>query len=153
MSDEDFQDRVKDIISGVSEGTTRATNRALGNKLVLQKTDGNEDAAKAYVAERAEALGMSRDALGELSETAPQAFAKVMGLDTNQVPKSTTTLPGINTQTQLQPNVVLEVDGHKTKAHYDVLRKEMGVKKWLNDTSLQAAMSRDATALGAKFNP
>jgi hypothetical protein len=153
MSDEDFQDRVRDIISGVSEGATRTTNRALGNKLVLDKVGGDTEVAKAYVAERATALGITPDALGELSETSPSAFAKLMEVDASKASAGTGSLPGINTQTELQPNVVLEVDGHKTKAHYDALRKELGVKKWLNDTNIQTAMAKDANALGAKFNP
>jgi hypothetical protein len=154
MSDEDFQERVRDIISGVSEGATRTQNRELGNKLVLDKVGGDTEVARAYVAERATALGLSTDALGELSETSPSAFAKLMEIDANTVPKPASVLPGqINTQTQLQPNVVLEVEGHKTKAHYDALKKEMGHVKWLNDSNLQAAMARDARALGAKFNP
>jgi len=153
MTDAELQAKVRAIISGDSAEATASTNRELGNSLVLDKVGGDVEVAKAYIAERATALGTTPEALGSLSEQSPKAFAKLMELDASKAPKSTTSLPGINTQTQLLPNVVLEVEGHKTKAHYDNLRKEMGVKKWLNDTSLQASMARDATALGEKFNP
>jgi len=152
MSDEELQEKVRAIVSGDSAVAQATTNRELGNSLVLSKVGGDVEVAKAYVAEKAAQLGMTPESLATLSEQSPKAFAELMGLDSTPASKGTSTLPGINTQTNLQPNVVLEVDGHKTKAHYDELRKKMGVKKWLNDTALQSAMARDATALGAKFN-
>jgi len=154
MSDEELQEKVRAIVSGDSAVATATANRELGNSLVLSKVGGDAEVAKAYVAEKAAQLGLTPESLATLSEQSPKAFAELMKLDSTKAPlKSTASLPGIRTEATLQPNVVLEVDGHKTKAHYDNLRKELGVKKWLNDTTIQASMARDATALGVKFNP
>jgi hypothetical protein len=151
LSDEDFQEKVRSIVQGEKADTTRTANREKGNSLVLQKVDGNVEAAKTFVAERAQALGVTPAKLRELSEDSPELFAKAMELDTSTAPKGTAQLPNVNTN-NLQPVVVEEVDGHKTKAHYDRLKKDMGVRKYLDDHKLQNELMADAIALGERFN-
>lgn len=151
LSDEDFQEKVRSIVQGDSADTTRTANREIGNSLVLQKVDGNVEAAKTFVAERAKALGVTPAKLRELSEDSPELFAKAMELDTSTAPKGTAQLPNVNTN-NLQPVVAEEVDGHKTKAFYDRQKKEMGVSKYLDDHALQNAMMADAIALGERFS-
>lgn len=154
MSDEELQEKVRAIVSGDSELATRKENRELGNALVLDKVKGDAEAATAYVAERATALGTTPAMLAELSEQSPRAFAKLMELDSSTSPKSTTSLPDrINTLGQeLNPHAVTEVDGHHTKSYYDGLKAKVGVVKWLNDSNMQMRMAKDMTALGEKFN-
>lgn len=154
MTDADFQEKVRTITAGDKETDRRSTNRAQGQALVLGKEgiDSN-DAAKTYIAERATALGTTSEKLGELSEESPAAFAKLMEIDPNKSPKGTTSLPGQQNSLALNlENKVLEVDGHKTKSYYDAIRKEKGAKAWINDSNMQMAMARDASALGEKFN-
>lgn len=150
MSDEDFQEKVRTIVKGDSEKATRDSNRDVGNALVLQKVGGNVEAAKAYVAERAKALSTTPAKLRELSEESPDLFAKAMELDTSTASQSTVQLP--STTSNLDPVVVEEVDGHKTKAYYDRMKKDMGVRKYLDDHGLQNQLMADALALGERFD-
>jgi len=151
MSDEDFQEKVRSIVKGEEADATRTANREKGNALVLQKLDGNVEAAKTYVAERATALGTTPAKLRELSEESPELFAKAMELDTSTAPTGTAQLPNVNTN-NLQPTVPEEVDGHKTKAYYDRMKKDMGTRKYLDDHKLQNAKMADAIALGERFS-
>jgi hypothetical protein len=151
LSDEDFQEKVRTIVQGEKDGATRTSNREKGNSLVLQKVDGNIEAAKTYVAERAQALGVTPAKLRELSEDSPELFAKAMELDTSTAPKGTAQLQNVNTN-NLQPVVAEEVDGHKTKAFYDRQKKDMGIRKYLDDHKLQNELMADAIALGERFN-
>ncbi len=156
LSDADFQEKVRTITNADRESDLRSRNRAQGQSLVLgrQGIDGNADAAKAYIAERAVALGTTSEKLGELSEESPAAFAKLMEIDPSKSPKGATSLPGqVNTQAlDLDANKVLEVEGHKTKSYYDALKKEKGHKAWINDSRMHTSMAKDMAALGDKFN-
>jgi hypothetical protein len=151
MSEEDFQEKVRTIVKGDLEEATRESNRDVGNALVLQKVGGNVEAAKLLVAERAKALNTTPAKLRELSEESPELFAKAMELDTSTAPKGAAQLPNVN-QPNLDPVIVEEVDGHKTKAYYDRMKKEMGVVKYLDDHTLQNQLMADAIALGERFN-
>ncbi len=155
LTAEELQDQIRSIVKGDKELDTRATNRAQGNSLVLGRKgiDGSADAAKAYIAERAIALGTTVEQLGELSETAPAAFAKLMEIDPTTSPKGVKSLPGqLNPQSLPNTNAVLEVDGHKTKSYYDAMKKEHGRVKWINNSRMQTEMAKDMAALGGKFN-
>ena len=44
------------------------------------------------------------------------------------------------------------IDGHKTKAYYDNLKKEMGASVYWNDSKIQGQYYKDAVALGDRFN-
>ncbi|MEE9586010.1 MAG: hypothetical protein V3W09_03825 [Nitrososphaerales archaeon] len=153
MSQEELQDAVKTIMQGEKTADTKASNRAQGNKLVLTKVDGNVEAAKALVAERAGKLGLTPAKLAELSEESPEAFAKLMGIDTSTASsQGTVSLPGVKTGS-LDSGPVLEVEGHKTKSYFDAKRKEMGSRAYLNDTALQLDLQKSSQALGLeRFN-
>lgn len=153
LSPEELQKVIKTVVEGEKQADTKAANRALGNKLVLGKVDGNVEAAKALVAEQAAKLGIAPAKLAELSEESPQAFAKLFGIDPSTASsQGTAALPGVKTG-DLDTGPVLEVEGHKTKSYFDAKRKEMGNAKFLNDTSLQSEMLKAAQALGLeRFN-
>jgi len=155
LSEEDLRKLVRDTVTGDSATATAASNRAEGNKLVLERVGGDEDAAKTYLADRAAALNLTVEKLATLSESSPQAFAELLGLRAATVPtKGITDIKGTIDAGNLAPTRPLEVDGHKTKAHYDALKKEMGVAKFLSNHKLQRAYLKDAMALGEdKFNP
>jgi len=153
LSAEELENVVKSVLDRESSASTKATNRAQGNTLVLAKVDGNVEAAKALIAEQAGKHGLTPSKLAELSEESPQAFAKLMDLDVSAVlPKGITTLPGQNTEV-LPTGPVLEIEGHKTKSYFDAKRKEMGGRKFLNDHALQLELNKSAQALGLeRFN-
>ena len=150
MSEEDLSKKIKEIMQGVSDTTTKGQNREVGNALVLKKVNGDIEAAKVFVAERAKQLGMTTDALAALSEVSPDAFAKLIDIDPSTITKS---ISSLSTQTETfdsaSPQTV--VDGHKTKAYYDSLKKEMGIGKYWSDSKVQAQYYKDAMALGDKF--
>lgn len=150
-SEEALQEKIRSIMKREEAEQTRKANRERGNALVLQKAQGNAEAAKALVAERAEKLGLTPDKLTELSELSPSAFAKVMEIDLSNAPKGTASLPKHNSEFQDQ-GVRMEVDGRKTKAFYDKLKKEMGPGRYYGDAKVQLAYLKDAQALGEKFN-
>lgn len=153
MSNEELQEVIKSVIDGETVATTKATNRELGNKLVLQKVDGNVEAAKALVAERAGKLGMSPAKLAELSEDSPDAFARLMEIDKSTASSGTAGLDKINTEGLGADQPVLEIDGHKTKSYFDAKRKSMGNRAYLNDAVLQGELQRSSQALGVeRFN-
>lgn len=153
LSEEDLSKLVRSIVQGDSAAAVATKNREEANSLVLQKVGGDKELAKTYVADRAKALGITTERLGELSEESPSAFAELLGLKRTAAPN-----PGItNIQDKTpSPDVstrVLQVDGHNTKAHYDALKKELGVAKFLGDHKIQVAMLKDAMALGMeRFN-
>ena len=152
MSEEDLSNKIKDIMQGVSDTSTKAQNLDKGKTLVLKKVNGDIEAAKVFVAERAKQLSMTTDALTALSEVSPDAFAKLIDIDPSTVTKSITTLDGTNTATLDAASPQTLVDGHNTKAYYDALKKEMGIGKYWSDTKVQNQYFKDAEALGDRFN-
>jgi hypothetical protein len=151
MSTEELQELIKSVIAGETATSTKDANRAKGNALVLDKAKGDPEVAKALVAERARAVGMSTQAMRELSEHSPDAFAKLMEIDSTQQAPGTGALDSVNTDL-LNSGAVMEVDGHKTRSYFEAKRKEMGNLKYIHDAGLQAEMQRASQALGAKFN-
>ena len=152
LSEEQLQEVVRSMMKDESTATTKAGNRAQGNKLVLAKVDGNVEAAKALVTERAAQLGLSPARLAELSEESPDAFANLMGL-TASTGSSTGTVGLQGTKADGNTGPVLEIEGHKTKSYFDAKRKEMGNAKFLNDIPLQVELQKCSQALGLeRFN-
>lgn len=151
LSEDDLSNKIKEIMQGESQQATAAENRSRSNSLVLGKVNGDVEAAKTYVAERAKQLGMSAKDLGELSERSPHAFAKLIDVDPSTASRSTSQLPSSG-QVNSQVNQPMEVEGHKTKAYYDNLKKEMGPNKYWNNVKIQGQYTKDAMALGDRFN-
>ena len=149
---EDLQELIKKVMKGEKATDTADANRRKGNELVLQKVDGNVEAATALVAARAKSLGLTPEKLAELSENSPDAFAKVMGLEINSdpPPKGTVSLPNSSVPFN-EEGAVMEIDGHKTSAWFSAQRKEMGTKKYLNNNRLQNQLMRSAQELGDRF--
>lgn len=150
MSTEDLQELIKSVLDGENAASTKDANRAKGNALVLAKANGDVDVAKSMIAERATAVGMTPTSLAELSENSPEAFAKLMEIDSKTQAPNTATLP--NAANALPGGPVLEVDGHKTSSYFEAKRKEMGNLKYIHDKALQAEIGRASQALGARFN-
>ena len=156
LSEDDLRKIVRETVSGDSKEATASLNRAVGNKLVLEKVGGDAEAAKTYLADRAAALNLTVDQLATLSESSPQAFAELVIGSTKDstVKPSITTLKTAGDGEGIASTLALEVEGHKTKAYYDALKKEMGVQKFLGNHKLQNAYLKDAMALTEEqFNP
>jgi len=155
LTKDDLEKLVRDITAGDSAAATAKANREQGNKLVLEKVGGDSDAAKTYLADRAAVLNMTVDQLRGLSESSPAAFAELVGIGRTTIPqKGIGDIKSGGDGDFLPTNTVMEVEGHKTKAHYDKLKKELGIAKYLGNHKIQNAYLKDAMALGEeKFNP
>ena len=148
VSNEDLSKMVKTIMDGEHVEQTKATNRAQANKAVLDKLNGDVEAARSYVAERAKALGTTVDKLQALGEDSPSAFQKLMEIDPSTVQSGVTSLQG----SQAPTDTAIVIDGHHTKAYYDALKKEMGAGKYWRDSKLQGQYHKDAMFLEERFN-
>lgn len=151
VTDEDLSKKIKAIMQGETDAQTRAKNRGIANQTVLDKVQGDVEAASAYLAERAKQLGMGLSGLRELGETSPEAFAKLIDVDQSTVSKGITTLPDQGGNTS-GTGPAMEIDGHRTKAYYDNLKKEMGPSKYWGNTKVQGQYTKDAMALKERFN-
>jgi len=141
---------VKEIMDGEHESQTKSENRRTANSAVLDKVNGDVEAARSYVAERAKQLGMSVEQVQALGEDSPSAFRTLMGIDpSTRLPQpGVTQLPG-----QAPPrDTATVIEGHHTKAYYDALKKEMGAVEYWTDDKLQKQYYADAFALGTRFN-
>lgn len=153
LSADELQDIVRSIVTGDREADTKALNRRLGNELVLKRVDGNVEAARAFVAERAAQLGMSPAALAELSETSPSAFAALIDPSESTASSgSLSQLPSVNTDVLSQDTRAMEIDGFKTKAWFDAKKKELGHVKYLHTQSVQRELTRSMNGLGERFS-
>lgn len=150
MSTEELVEQIKSVIKGENATSTREANRDTGNKLVLDKANGDVDVAKVLVAERASKLGLSTDILASLSEESPDAFAKLMEIDITSTQPTIQGLDSVNMQ-HSGDGATMEVDGHKTKSYFEVKRREMGNLKYLHDKGLQAEIQEASQALGSRY--
>src|SRR5210317_1478061 len=78
ISEEQLKTMVADIMDGRTEAQTRASNFRQANQSVLDKFNGDVEAARTYTAERAKQLGISVDKLKALGEESPSAFKQLM---------------------------------------------------------------------------
>ena len=148
VSEEDLSKKIKDILLGEKETETKESNRRKANQAVLDKVKGDVEAAKSYVAEKAKEHGLSVAQLQTLGETSPTAFHKLMETNPSTVAPSVSSLQG-----QRPPaGTATVIDGHHTKAYYDNLKKEIGASKYWSDSRVQGQYTKDAMALGARFN-
>ncbi len=151
LSNDELVALIKSVTEGETVASTKAANRAEGNKLVLAKAQGDVVVAKSLVAAAAKANGLTTDAMAKLSEESPQAFAKLMEVETSITPAGTQGLDNVNTSVLDGSTGVTEIDGHKTKRYFDAKRKEMGNVKYLYDTGLQRQMQEASQELGERF--
>ena len=152
ISEEDLRKTVSEIMEGRLEEQTRLENRARANKAVLDKVNGDVEAAKSYVAERAKELIMSVEDLQSLSERSPSAFLKLIGSEPKPGSPGVSSLHGANTATIEGSSPQMEIDGHRTKAYYSKLKEELGPQKYWMDTKIQSQYMKDSIALGDRFN-
>lgn len=148
LSEEELTDIVRSVINKEKLTDTKESNRAKGNELVLGLVDGDVEAAKKLVTERANALGTTPQRLRELSEESPDMFAQLIkGGDSTHSSGGTSQLPGSRTDVLESNQAVMERNGFKTKAWFDAKRKELGRVKYLNDPHIQGELARSIANL------
>lgn len=153
LSEGDLAATVEKILEGREAKQTRNANREQARKLVLQKTNGDVDAANTFVAERAKANEMTVEQMLELSETSPKAFAKLMDVQLKTQDPNLASIPNEGSNANLKGDRPTHIDGVPTKAYFDELRRKMGVTKFIQDRKVQREYMDAATKLGLeKFN-
>jgi hypothetical protein len=152
ISEEQLQGMVESIMEGRHEKQTRLANFQQANQAVLDKFNGDVEAARAYTAERARQLGLPVDKLRSLGEESPSAFRQLMETKPSTGSQSVAALPEVNVDRGSNPNRAEVIDGHHTKAYYDKLKKDLGPAKYWNDTKIQGQYFKDAEALRDRFN-
>jgi hypothetical protein len=151
ISEEQLQGMVESIMEGRHEKQTRLANFQQANQAVLDKFNGDVEAARTYTAERAKQLGLSVDKLRTLGEESPSAFQQLMETKSSTGSQSVAALPEVNVE-RGSPSSAEVIDGHHTKAYYDRLKKDLGPSKYWNDTKIQGQYFKDANALRDRFN-
>jgi hypothetical protein len=152
ISEDKLQEMVNSILDGRHEKQTRLANYQQANQAVLDKFNGDVEAARAYTAERARQLGINTEKLKALGEESPSAFKQLMEVSQRTGSQSTTSLKSDKTDGPSHSYRQEVVDGHRTKAYYDKLKVELGPAKYWNDTKIQGQYVKDAMALGDRFN-
>jgi len=153
LDDEDLQKKLNTLLAEREAEQTRSTNRANAKKLVSDKLNSSdEEMISTYVKDKAQSLGMSEDQLWKLSDESPSGFATLTGLSSGPrpTPGSPGSLPGRNTDAPLDA-ASMEIEGHKTKKWFDAQRREMGNKKFINDSKMQAAQIKSLEKLGERY--
>jgi len=152
VSEEQLQHMVESIMEGKHEKQTRLANFQQANQSVLDKFEGDVEAARTYTAERAKQLGLTVDKLKSLGEESPSAFTQLMDVKPSTGSQSVSGLPEVNVERGVNPSRQEVIDGHHTKAYYDKLKAELGPAKYWNDPKIQGAYFKDNLALGDRFN-
>ena len=152
ITEENLKEMVDSIMDNRYEKQTRLTNYQQANQAVLDKFNGDVEAARTYIAERAKQLGLTADKLKALGEESPSAFRQLMEVASKTGSQSVTGIPEIHRERGQNPASAEVIDGHHTKAYYDRLKKEMGRQQYWNNTKVQGQYYRDALALGDRFN-
>ena len=154
ISEEKLQEMVSSIMDGRHEKQTRLANYQQANQAVLDKFNGDVESAKAYMAEKSKQLGMPIEQLKSLGETSPSAFKQLMGVEPSKptVPNGVAGIPGAVSNQGPASHRPEVVDGVRTKAYYDRLKRELGPGKYWMDTKIQGQYTKDAMALKERFN-
>jgi hypothetical protein len=94
-----LKNMVRGTLEEVTKADARKTNRTKANEEVLKKFSGDAEKAAQFVASKAASLGLSKEALGDLSESSPAAFATLLGLTaTSTQPGATGSLTSVNSE-------------------------------------------------------
>jgi hypothetical protein len=80
LNPEELRKLVGDVVNDYDSSKRRASNRTEANQKVVSMFDGDTAKAKAHIEVRAKELGMTTNDLGSLSETSPEAFARLVGI-------------------------------------------------------------------------
>lgn len=152
ITEDKLQEMVTSILDGRHEKQTRLANYQQANQAVLDKFNGDVEAARAYTAERAKQLGITTEKLKALGEESPSAFKQLMEVSHRTGSQSVAGIDGAKKDGPSHSYRQEVVDGHHTKAYYDKLKAELGPAKYWNDTKIQGQYVVDAVALGDRFN-
>lgn len=148
ITEDQLQIMVSKLMDAENLKTTRDENRILANALVLDATESVE-AAKAFVVDKAKALGIAPGDIARIGESSVKAFAALMGLEqknTSNNQSTSTSVSDVNTEAFDSNNP----SGIRNNKYYQELRRK-DVIKFLGSKSIQQQMFKDREDLGDKF--
>jgi hypothetical protein len=121
LSRDELKKMFLDTVEERDKSTARTSNRAKANEVLLGKFGGDAEKASTYVASKAKELGLTKEALGELSETSPNAFTQLLGLQGTSSSQSGTvnSMKTVNTEAFIPSG-----NGAKDISYYAELRKK-----------------------------
>src|SRR3990167_440993 len=126
LSQDEISKLVLSTVEQRDKDLARTTNRTKANEEVLKKFQGDAAKASAYVEAKATELGLSKEALGNLSETSPAAFAQLLGLNVaNTQSRATTDVKTVNTEALLNHS-----SGNKDATYYQALKRANSKEFW-----------------------
>ena len=144
------EDIAKLVDERVSERErARAANANLESaKRVLAQAYGNDYAQRLY--DETSSLGLSKDYVNNLAQTAPKALFKLLGIDetASQKPTQRNDL-FVPPQSQVRTNPTSSVGNDRNEKYYQDLRRKDPNTYW--STKVQNQMHQDALRLGESF--
>ncbi len=144
LNPDDIQSLVRGIINQETEQNSRKANvEYVENK--LKETLGPNFASE--LVKKSQELGVDKAFLGNMAETHPDAFLKLVGVSSNEKPSTP-----INTHVppQTQVNTTNSDGSVRDFKYYEKLRKADPVGYFKPE--VQRQMYKDAEALGDRFN-
>jgi len=145
LTSEDIQKLIDSRVEERDVMKTRRANREKALNEVRNKFMGDEAKAKEFIQTEAQRLGLSPKDLGALSETSPQAFARLLGLQSTQ--------RGFGGIPDTKGSLESGATAHGTvrnKSYYDKLKADLGPKFF--EPAIQTQRMKDRLALGDKYN-
>jgi len=134
---------------GKRDADTKATLNRAKVSAAIAVNHPDPDKAAAFVWEKAQEVGLSKEELKRLSETTPDALIAILGVKPVTSRETQPNLYGKqNVNTSALPPSGNEV---RNQAYYAKLRKEMGAAAFFNDRKVQAQKFQDAEVMGESY--
>lgn len=141
---EDISKLVQSELEKVETTRERKANRMRANSVILKHVGGDEAKAKALIATKAREFGLSNERLRDMAESAPLAFASLMGVQERGSTQSPS--PGSFSSRNTEADPPSET---RNWAFYQKLRKELGSRYY--EPHIQQQLFKDRERLGEKF--
>lgn len=144
VSTEDILKAIDSRVSELDRQKARRANAETAQAELLKRFKNDEAKAKEFIKTEASRVGLTPSELRGLSETSPEAFKRILGLNN---PTGSGYSPSFSTEV----NSASRSDGQGTRnnSYYTDLKKQLGPKFW--DPKIQQQRMRDRESLGSKF--
>lgn len=145
VSTEDILKAIDSRVSELDRLKARKANADLAQAELLKRFGNDTAKAKEFIRAEAARVGLTPSELKGLSETSPEAFKRILGLNnpTGQGQTGASFVSEVNSESN-RGGV-----GVRNAAYYAELKTKLGPKFW--DARIQQQRMRDRESLGSKF--
>lgn len=143
FSPEELSKLVEAKVNEIDQSRGRRANRERANAELLKRFNNNTETARKYVEEQAQRLSMTVEQLGEMAETSPEAYTRLLGIAPTPKPSASPLSVRSAGPINDEPSQVRNAE------YYRQLRKQLGPKFY--DPKIQQQRMRDAEALGESY--